>query len=114
MSHYQASIRTRSRTRQRHLELEVATCVGGLISPLLANIYLSVLDRHFQHVWEADMSPHTRRQQRRRKGLPNYRLVRYADLCGCPHRSAYAELRIMPTVPVNLQVRGVSVAGRSA
>jgi RNA-directed DNA polymerase len=46
---------------------------------LLANIYLSVLDRHFQHVWEADMSPHTRRQQRRRKGLPNYRLVRYAD-----------------------------------
>lgn len=52
---------------------------GGIISPLLANIYLSVLDRHFQAVWERDMSPGYRRQNRRRKGLPNYRLLRYAD-----------------------------------
>jgi RNA-directed DNA polymerase len=52
---------------------------GGVASPLLANIYLSVLDRHFQRVWEADMSPPWRRQHRRRKGLPNYRLVRFAD-----------------------------------
>lgn len=52
---------------------------GGIVSPLLANIYLSVLDRHFQHAWEVDMSPHWRRQKRRQKGLPNYRLVRYAD-----------------------------------
>jgi RNA-directed DNA polymerase len=29
---------------QRHLEAEVANCVGGVISPLLANIYLHVLD----------------------------------------------------------------------
>jgi RNA-directed DNA polymerase len=50
-----------------------------LISPLLANIYLSVLDRHFQHVWETDMSPRWRRQKRNQKGLPNYRLIRYAD-----------------------------------
>ncbi len=64
---------------QRHLETEVAHCVGGVISPLLANIYLSVLDRHFEAVWERDMSPGWRRQQRRRKGLPNYRLVRFAD-----------------------------------
>jgi hypothetical protein len=28
--------------------------------------------------------------------------------------SAYAEVRIMPTMPVNLQVRAVSVAGCSA
>jgi hypothetical protein len=28
--------------------------------------------------------------------------------------ATYAELRIMPTVPVNLQVRAVSVAGCSA
>jgi RNA-directed DNA polymerase len=29
---------------QRHLEAEVAKCVGGVLSPLLANIYLHVLD----------------------------------------------------------------------
>lgn len=52
---------------------------GGIISPLLANIYLSVLDAHFQHVWDTAMSPPWRRQHRRRRGLPNYRLVRYAD-----------------------------------
>jgi RNA-directed DNA polymerase len=52
---------------------------GGVISPLLANIYLSVLDRHFADIWDNDMSPAWRRQQRRRKGLPNYRLIRYAD-----------------------------------
>jgi RNA-directed DNA polymerase len=52
---------------------------GGIISPLLANIYLSVLDRHFHKVWDTDMNPPWRRQQRRRKGLPNYRLLRYAD-----------------------------------
>jgi RNA-directed DNA polymerase len=52
---------------------------GGVVSPLLANIYLSVLDRHFAAIWNTDMSPGWRRQQRRRKGLPNYRLVRYAD-----------------------------------
>jgi RNA-directed DNA polymerase len=52
---------------------------GGIISPLLANIYLSALDRHFARVWQQDMSPPWRRQHRRRKGLPNYRLLRYAD-----------------------------------
>lgn len=52
---------------------------GGIISPLLANIYLSVLDRHFQHVWDTEMSPQWRRQKRRRNGLATYRLVRFAD-----------------------------------
>jgi RNA-directed DNA polymerase len=52
---------------------------GGIISPLLANIYLSVLDRDFARSWDTDMSPPWRRQQRRRKGLPNYRMIRYAD-----------------------------------
>lgn len=51
---------------------------GGVISPLLANIYLSVLDRPFQEFWEAT-SASGRRHQRRRKGLPNYRLIRFAD-----------------------------------
>ncbi|MPY72589.1 MAG: group II intron reverse transcriptase/maturase, partial [Alphaproteobacteria bacterium] len=58
---------------------ELGTVQGGSISPLLANIYLSILDRHFAAIWERDMSPPWRRQQRRRKGLPNYRLVRFAD-----------------------------------
>jgi RNA-directed DNA polymerase len=52
---------------------------GGVVSPLLANIYLSVLDRHFARVWDQDMSPPWRRQHRRRRGQPNYRLIRYAD-----------------------------------
>jgi RNA-directed DNA polymerase len=52
---------------------------GGIISPLLANIYLSVLDQHFQQVWTETMSPQWRRQKMRRKGHPTYRLIRYAD-----------------------------------
>lgn len=52
---------------------------GGVASPLLANIYLSALDRYFARIWDEEMSPHWRRQYRRRTGRPNYRLVRYAD-----------------------------------
>jgi RNA-directed DNA polymerase len=33
---------------QRHLETEVAHCVGGVISPLLANIYLHAFDQQIQ------------------------------------------------------------------
>lgn len=52
---------------------------GGVVSPLLANVYLSVLDRYFARIWNEQMSPHWRRQYRRRTGRPNFRLVRYAD-----------------------------------
>ena len=52
---------------------------GGLLSPLLANIALSVLDDHFVRAWQ-EMGAHSgARQARRRKGLATYRLVRYAD-----------------------------------
>ncbi len=51
---------------------------GGILSPLLSNIALSVLDEHFVAAWE-EMGDSHRREQRRRKGLANYRLVRYAD-----------------------------------
>jgi RNA-directed DNA polymerase len=52
---------------------------GGILSPLLANIALSVLDEHFAEVWERDMASRVDRARRRRHGQPTYRLVRYAD-----------------------------------
>ncbi|MGH6900508.1 MAG: group II intron reverse transcriptase/maturase [Geminicoccaceae bacterium] len=51
---------------------------GGILSPLLANVALSVLDDHFVAAWQA-MGPSHAREQRRRRGLSTYRLVRYAD-----------------------------------
>ena len=51
---------------------------GGIISPLLANIALSVLDDHFVEAWESWGGADARRK-RRRQGLANYRIVRYAD-----------------------------------
>jgi RNA-directed DNA polymerase len=54
---------------------------GGILSPLLANIALSVLDGHVHAPWRPGgaMSISMRRQTRRKKGLPNWRIVRYAD-----------------------------------
>ncbi len=49
---------------------------GSALSPLLANIALSVLDRHFEKAWRG--SYHERRRQRDR-GQATYRAVRYAD-----------------------------------
>ncbi len=51
---------------------------GGILSPLLANVALSVLDEHFAEAWQA-MGDSSARHRRRRKGLATYRLVRYAD-----------------------------------
>ena len=51
---------------------------GGILSPLLANIALSVLDEHFAQKWEA-LGPEWTRAKRRRAGEPVMRLVRYAD-----------------------------------
>jgi RNA-directed DNA polymerase len=52
--------------------------VGAVISPLLSNLALSVLDEQFAAAWESFATDHARRT-RRSKGLANYRLVRYAD-----------------------------------
>lgn len=52
---------------------------GGILSPLLANIALSALDEHFARQWDTEMGSRWRRTERRRKGLGNWRLVRYAD-----------------------------------
>ncbi|MFE9132561.1 group II intron reverse transcriptase/maturase [Streptomyces sp. NPDC007148] len=54
---------------------------GGIFSPLLANIALSVLDEHLHRAWEpgGELSTDYRRGRRRATGLPSWRLVRYAD-----------------------------------
>ena len=58
---------------------KTGTPQGGILSPLLANVALSVLDEHFAEAWETTMATSTDRQRRRRHGEANYRLVRYAD-----------------------------------
>ncbi len=58
---------------------KTGTPQGGILSPLLANIALSVLDEHFADAWETMMATDTDRSRRRRHGQPMYRLVRYAD-----------------------------------
>ena len=59
-------------------DASTGTPQGGILSPLLANIALSVLDEHFVTAWTA-MGDSSARHQRRRKGLATYRIVRYAD-----------------------------------
>ncbi len=62
----------------RPAETPTGTPQGGILSPLLANIALSVLDDHFAEAWASFGMNAQDRQHRRRKGLPTYRLVRYA------------------------------------
>jgi RNA-directed DNA polymerase len=50
---------------------------GGILSPLLANIALSVLDEHFEGQW-GQWSPKVR-ATRRLRGLGTWRMFRYAD-----------------------------------
>jgi RNA-directed DNA polymerase len=58
---------------------DTGTPQGGILSPLLANIALYVLDDHFTETWTSQMATAYRRKKRRQAGLSNYRLVRYAD-----------------------------------
>jgi RNA-directed DNA polymerase len=59
-------------------ESGTGTPQGGNISPLLANIALTVLDRHFCDKWDAHGSPY-RREAHRKRGGATYRIIRYAD-----------------------------------
>ncbi len=52
---------------------------GGILSPLLANIALSALDDHFVRQWQHEMGSPQRRATRKRRGLGNWKLIRYAD-----------------------------------
>ena len=49
---------------------------GGVISPLLANVYLNEFDKWAAAQWDLDPNA---RQRRRKAGLGNYKMVRYAD-----------------------------------
>jgi RNA-directed DNA polymerase len=60
-------------------ETRTGTPQGGILSPLLSNIALSVLDDYFVDVWNATMKDGNARYRRRQKGLANWRLIRYAD-----------------------------------
>ena len=62
-------------------ETLAGTPQGGILSPLIFNIAMMALDEHLVAPWEdgGAMSTGSRRQARRRKGLPNHRFVRYAD-----------------------------------
>lgn len=65
-----------------HQDTHTGTPQGGILSPLLANIALHVLDEHVQAPWRPGGSMSTdyqRRRVRRAQGLPNWRIVRYAD-----------------------------------
>jgi RNA-directed DNA polymerase len=52
---------------------------GGILSPLLANIALSALDEYFHRQRQELMGTSYQRERRRKKGLSNWQLVRFAD-----------------------------------
>jgi hypothetical protein len=78
---------------------------------LLANIALSALDEHFARQWQPDRG---QREKRVKKGLGNWRIIRYADLCRRRHKSAYAEARIMPPELLDGPPGGRGVVRRTA
>jgi RNA-directed DNA polymerase len=63
---------------QANQNTDTGTPQGGILSPLLANIALSVLDEHFAAAW-ATMGDSSARHRRRCRGEATYRLIRYAD-----------------------------------
>jgi RNA-directed DNA polymerase len=64
-----------------HRDTFTGTPQGGILSPLIFNIAMTVLDEHLTAPWGTGgaMSTAYRRRTRRRSGLANWRLVRYAD-----------------------------------
>jgi RNA-directed DNA polymerase len=64
-----------------HEDTRTGTPQGGILSPLLADIALSVLDEHLMAPWQpgGDMSTSHRRMRLRAHGSATWRVVRYAD-----------------------------------
>jgi RNA-directed DNA polymerase len=64
-----------------HRDTLTGTPQGGILSPLIFNIALTALDEHLTGPWKAGgvMSTEARRAARRRRGLPAWKTVRYAD-----------------------------------
>lgn len=61
--------------RKRFKDTRLGTPQGGIVSPLLANVYLHELDRHMERL---DLSQYER-HKRRTRGQANYAYARYAD-----------------------------------
>ncbi|MGY2119320.1 group II intron reverse transcriptase/maturase [Nocardia gipuzkoensis] len=60
-------------------DTDTGTPQGGILSPLLANIALSVLDEYFAQIPGGPATKEWERRKRRHRGQANYRLIRYAD-----------------------------------
>ena len=64
---------------------------GGVISPLLANVYLNEFDQWAAAQWGLDYNA---RRRRRSAGLGNYKMVRYADDFVVVSNATKAEVKV--------------------
>jgi RNA-directed DNA polymerase len=71
-----AGILTEDGTRS---DTDTGTPQGSILSPLLSNVALAVLDEHIAQGPGGPSATAYQRAKRRRHGLPRYRLIRYAD-----------------------------------